>query len=337
MKSHTPDLVSVIVPVYNAETWLDDCIQSIVHQQYSKLQIILVNDGSKDNSENICLKWTRLDSRVQYIYQANSGVSVARNKGLAEAEGEYICFVDSDDWLEKNHITELLSALKSNIADMATIGYTKVNTRDHTNTPYLPPATQVIQIKTSEGEDSLIDLFESRLLYCPCAHLFKANIISKHNVAFRDGIHFGEDRLFLLDYLSHCNIITTVTTSTYNYRIENPSSLSHIKPDEVLQSEKLFFERNYHFIQNLGYSKIKTQQWLYTPIFNAYIDNLFLNRNIAFFHAHKKIKQLNSDSLFRQSLEKADTSTYSRLILFLFKWRLNILLALFLIRKGDRV
>ena len=330
MKQHIPDLVSVIVPVYNAGAWLSECVQSIVRQQYSNLQIILVNDGSRDISEDICLKWVEQDTRVRYIYQVNSGVSIARNRGIAEAKGEFICFVDSDDWIEENHISELLAALKTDKADMATVGYTKVNTTDFTLAHYFPPATQRIPLHAPEGEESLVNLFESRLLYSPVAHLFKAEIIDKHNIRYMEGIHFGEDRLFLLDYLSHCTSITTIATSTYKYRIENPSSLSNIKPETVLQSEQLFFERNKRFIDNLGFVKTKTQQWLYTSVFNAFIDDFFLNTGLTWLQAIRKASWLTSSPLFRQGLKKADTSTYSPFLLFLFKFKMNILLSILL-------
>lgn len=96
-------LISVIVPVYNVENYLCKCVDSIINQTYNNLEIILVDDGSTDGSASICDEYVLKDSRVKVIHKENGGVSSARNIGIAEASGEYICFVDSDDWLELDY------------------------------------------------------------------------------------------------------------------------------------------------------------------------------------------------------------------------------------------
>lgn len=105
-------LVSVVVPIYNVEQYLERCIKSIVEQTYENLEIILVNDGSKDNSLDICEKWKRQDSRIKIIDKKNGGLSSARNAGIDTAKGDYIFFVDSDDWLDVHIIEKLYRAIK---------------------------------------------------------------------------------------------------------------------------------------------------------------------------------------------------------------------------------
>lgn len=112
-------MISVIVPVYNVEQYLDQCVESIVKQTYKELKIILIDDGSTDDSGLICDKWGEMDSRVLVIHQSNQGVCVARNVGLAHAEGEYITFVDSDDYLHPQMYELLLRAMQKNNADIA--------------------------------------------------------------------------------------------------------------------------------------------------------------------------------------------------------------------------
>lgn len=111
-------LVSIIVPVYNNENYLDKCLTSLIQQTYNNIEIILVNDGSKDRSEDICLRYASLDDRVHYFYQANSGVSEARNKGLYNARGDYLLFVDSDDWLTDNAVDEFIRIALEEGADV---------------------------------------------------------------------------------------------------------------------------------------------------------------------------------------------------------------------------
>ena len=96
------DLISVIVPVYKVEKYLDRCVESIVNQTYKNLEIILVDDGSPDNCPAMCDAWAKKDSRIKVIHKENGGLSDARNAGMRLASGEYICFVDSDDWMDRN-------------------------------------------------------------------------------------------------------------------------------------------------------------------------------------------------------------------------------------------
>ena len=111
--------ISIIVPVYNAEKYLNQCIQSILNQTFSDLEVILVDDGSKDNSFEICKEFQKIDSRIKVLNQENKGAGAARNVGLAIAKGEYIGFVDSDDWIEPNMYETLYELINKNHADMA--------------------------------------------------------------------------------------------------------------------------------------------------------------------------------------------------------------------------
>ena len=105
-------LISVIVPVYKVEQYLDKCVESIVNQTYRNLEIILVDDGSPDNCPAMCDGWAKRDYRIKVIHKANGGLSDARNAGIEVAQGEYICFVDSDDYLESNYLKELIETKK---------------------------------------------------------------------------------------------------------------------------------------------------------------------------------------------------------------------------------
>ena len=111
-------LVSIIVPVYNVEKYLDKCMVSILCQSYKNIEVIIVNDGSTDKSLNICNKWKEKDSRIEMFSQPNKGLSSARNKGLKYAKGEYVLFVDSDDWISINMVDKMVNTFRINKADM---------------------------------------------------------------------------------------------------------------------------------------------------------------------------------------------------------------------------
>ena len=120
------DLISVIVPVYKAEKYLDRCVRSILSKTYGNLEVILVDDGSPDQSGDLCDAFAAEDNRVRVIHQENGGVSAARNAGLDVMQGKYFCFVDSDDYVEREIIEKLHVALVHNNVDLAICGYKRI-------------------------------------------------------------------------------------------------------------------------------------------------------------------------------------------------------------------
>lgn len=116
-------LVSIIIPVYNVEPYLEKCLQSVVTQTYKNIEILLVNDGSTDRSPAVCRAFAARDTRIQVLNQENGGVSSARNAGLEMANGEYVCFIDSDDWVETDYVATLWEVLEKCGADIAVVGF----------------------------------------------------------------------------------------------------------------------------------------------------------------------------------------------------------------------
>lgn len=119
------NLISVVIPIYNVENFLEDCLDSVISQSYSELEIILVNDGSLDQSGNICDKYSAKDSRIKVYHKLNGGLSDARNFGVKKSKGDYITFVDSDDFLASNYIEELYFSLIQTGADVSVCDYSK--------------------------------------------------------------------------------------------------------------------------------------------------------------------------------------------------------------------
>lgn len=112
------DLISIVIPVYNAEKKLSRCISSVLNQKYSNIEIVLIDDGSKDNSLIIANEWKKKDSRIKVISKENGGVSSARNKGIANSKGDYIMFVDADDWVSDNYCNDMIRAAQKYKADI---------------------------------------------------------------------------------------------------------------------------------------------------------------------------------------------------------------------------
>lgn len=217
--SNTP-LISVIVPVFNAQRFLPKCIGSILNQSYKNLEVLLIDDGSTDKSLEICKKYEQKDSRVVFISQENGGVSSARNNGLRRANGEYICFVDSDDWIPRKSIQVLYEAVSAEDADLAVGSIKRVKEGRNDILPS-PSAVNYIEDK-SEFLNYVKQVFPG-----PVAKLYKKEIINKYSLYFPSGIAVGEDTIFLCSYLENCKTIISVSDTVYFYNRLNGSSATH--------------------------------------------------------------------------------------------------------------
>lgn len=232
-------MVSVIVPIYNNEKYLPRCIESIIRQAYSDIEIILVDDGSTDSSGTICDKYAAKDERISVIHTSNCGVSSARNKGLDAACGEYVYFVDSDDIISRNAI-EILVALIGNY-DMSFAGHAIYDTNKRLRTRWEDYSEQP---HIWERDEALMLMFDCSALkgykqkyyyigYC-YNKLFRKSILDNFNIRFDEGIHYNEDRLFVVKYISNCNRIISIPKSIYKYFPSKKniySKNSHMKRD----------------------------------------------------------------------------------------------------------
>lgn len=208
-------LVSIIVPIYNTEYYVEKCLRSLICQDYANLEIILVDDGSSDNSVQICENIRKIDERIKIIKKQNEGVSATRNIGVQEAAGEYIIFVDADDWLEKNAVSYLVNLCLKNQADCAIANYF-IN------------EDSVQKVVTQEEcflkKESFQFLFEREMPVAVWAKIFKRSIVIENAIKFPRDIYVGEDLVFLVNYLCKSNICVFGTEPIYHYRISGKNS-----------------------------------------------------------------------------------------------------------------
>lgn len=207
-------LVSVIVPAYNSEEYINECIQSVVNQTFTDWELIVVNDGSKDKTGEFAEQWKVRDSRIHVIHQKNGGVSKARNAGIDTARGTYITFLDSDDLMAPI----CLEALCNNItnADMC------VYSRDilHAGDP-IPSITEVTTATIYNLQEAYNMLQKGAVIInSPCSRLFSLNIIREKGIRFREDLKLAEDLFFNLEYLDNCHSIAIGKTITYYYRTD---------------------------------------------------------------------------------------------------------------------
>ena len=208
-------MISIIIPVYNVAPYLDQCLESVINQTYTDWECILVNDGSTDNSGDICDSWAQKDNRIHVIHQNNSGVSVARNKGLDIARGEFITFIDSDDWIDKFFLESMFKHSKD--SDLVVSGLIR-NYQNSTTAEYTPLYTEYFPINEHQI-DKFVDLNKKSLLFAPHEKLYRADIINTYHIRFTIGCNYGEDLLFNYEYLQYVKNISTIAIALYHYRV----------------------------------------------------------------------------------------------------------------------
>ena len=222
-------LISIIVPVYNAQDYLRRCVNSILSQTYRDIEVILIDDGSTDKSGGICDTFALLDERAKVFHIPNCGVSSARNLGISKAKGEWITFIDSDDWLNKDALETLSQRWDT---DMVVGDFTI----SHREKRYL--CENDWHMITGDLIGYLTNYLKRPSGYSMFVYvwgrLFKTSIIKTNFIRFNTQLKIFEDTLFLMDYLCHCNSVQYVRKHVYNFYVnEHPSSERNIYLDPL--------------------------------------------------------------------------------------------------------
>ena len=228
--------VSLIIPVYNIELYLKRCLDSILNQRYKNLEIILINDGSTDGSLKLCQEYQKKDSRIILIDKKNEGVSSARNKGLEIASGDYIGFIDSDDWIDIDMIETLVNSIEKYRCDIS-ISSIYINNDSYST------KDKITKLNKEKCIKLCLELENPVLMAGVCNKLFKSHLI--RNMKFDVDLHIGEDMLFLIKALLKTENIIFIEKSLYHYfQRENSvthyfslKKLSNIKSHERLMKE----------------------------------------------------------------------------------------------------
>lgn len=211
--------VSVVVPVYNAASTLEMCALSILGQSYNDVQLVLINDGSKDSSIDICHKLAENYNNVLVIDKPNEGVSATRNKGIEACDGQYVMFVDSDDYIEKDMVEAMVSKLLTDNADLCMCGITIHKEGEESIKPLMNG-----HVRGKENiAEKVFELYKTNYINSPCNKLYKKELITE---GFSKDISLGEDLLFNLNYLENCNSVTFIDKGFYHYQFVNNQSLT---------------------------------------------------------------------------------------------------------------
>lgn len=239
-------LVSVIIPVYNTEKYLNKCLDSVINQSYSKLEVILVDDGSQDQSGKICDEYQKKDLRIKVIHNNNSGVSHARNTGLDICSGEFIIFVDSDDYIDENYVSELVKPFKQDNYDLVFCNYLEQDVKSSKTVCHVLSDNEMIRLSGDFYKD--YHVFK-QLLWFPWLKAYRTDIVKNNNIRFPEDMTDGEDQVFNYNYFENVRQYHYINMPLYTYcRNNSGTSLSKQVIDESYFSniKKAKFEKAFY-------------------------------------------------------------------------------------------
>lgn len=291
-------LISVIIPVYNVESYLKECLDSVSKQTYGDFEVILINDGSTDSSLQICKQFEEQDKRFKVIDKKNEGVSIARNAGIEKASGEWISFVDSDDKINEDYLSQLFIEVEKGI-DLVFQGVKRIDR----NSGSLISKTNFTREKVNVSEVEKIAVkHEITLNGNPVAKLFKRDIIVKNGLRFNEKFTYNEDKLFIMDYIAHSKgDILFSDIINYHYFIHKGSLTNRLlEPEEYLKPY-----RHFKFILKEQF-KIDYQKSEYSILFVNFKIYLHMYINSAF------ILKKGEEQKYLDELTEEDWKIYKR-------------------------
>lgn len=262
------ELFSVIIPVYNVAPYLRNCLNSVLAQTYSNLEIILVNDGSTDGSEEICLEYAEKDSRVQVISKENGGLHSARNAGLDRACGDYIWFVDSDDYVAEN-LAEIVRPLMREY-DFCGFEYMIKNEDGTTENHDQANVIRKFDLSTEEKKRQFFHriFFYHGTGWEAWGRVFRREIIEKYHLRFWDTKEiFAEDHGFTFQYLLHADKIIQLPDILYFYQIRRGSIMNQADMESRLERSGCLLKREAVYVEEQGFAKITEEFYLDSMIF----------------------------------------------------------------------
>lgn len=330
--------LSVIVPIYNSELYLDKCIESILNQDYTNLEVILVNDGSKDNSLNICKKYAAFDQRIRVIDKVNEGLVEARKSGVSVSTGEFITFVDSDDWINENMYSSLFKYDFEDIDLYVTNFYITHDKYEIENEFYFKSGIYDVNLISSQIIPNMINTGEfGNMGIAPAVwvKIFKKNILEEVIKNIPSSLTIGEDSAITYPYIMKCNKILIDSTNYYHYRqlpssmmkSYNPNTISNIKNLISYLNKKL---SNYEYINKLNNYYVQL-------VFKCIINEL--NNPNGYHISKKNIYNFLNDKFIESILNNTNFSSipykYKVLLYTLKNKKILFLKLIYLLKKGS--
>ena len=271
--------ISILMPVYNSQEYLKNTVQGVINQSYKEWELILVDDGSKDNSKNICIELQKIDNRIRFVNKENTGVSDTRNIALDNAKGKYIAFIDSDDSVHKDYLKILLSSIEKSNGQLAVCGFKerKISTNgqiEELSRVFYPKEV----IATEDMKDLIMDFGNSGLLNPLWNKLYSRKIIEENNIRFKEEVETGEDFIFNLQYFRKINNICFSKGELYYYIRRNNNSITYQYIDNMYEKGLEIHNLLEDFLKDMNFYNSKNKYIIYgnnlMGVFSAFL-NLF--------------------------------------------------------------
>ena len=328
MNNNSPQ-VSLIIPVYNVKETIHRCIETAINQRFSDYEIILVDDGSTDGSGSICDDYASERDNIHVIHKANGGLGSARNAGIQSAKGHYVCFADSDDYLEIDYISKMYYSLVENDVDLVISGYSLI--RKGKEVDYSPRKLTGVY-RDNEFKAILLEYAKgSSFLYFAWNKLFKRDLIIHNNLKYFDR-HCAEDMMFNAGYYGVSKSVIVIPDCLYKYTIDNSFSLSNRRRLGYWEDMKLVikeYQKIYDNDSDLEKKQPVINNLVVVLLRNAF-SNYISNEKYSLKESVSYIKKCSEDKdIDLPSLEIIPNSKIDNVILFSLRHRWYVLISLF--------
>lgn len=329
--------LSVIVPIYNVEIYLERSLNSLINQTFKDIEIILVNDGSTDASLDICRKYSVLDDRVKIIDKKNEGVSVARNIGIEASTSEYLVFMDPDDDIKINMYENLYSLIVKNECDICLCNYITVNNKNelicklpYTSGKYTENQIRNLLVSMIGGEK----LEDDVIMGSVWRGIYKKNIIKDYNIYFPINIRPMQDLIFMINYLSKCSNMYIDERAYYYYYINPNSGITGYKPNMWDNNNRVCNMLENIIIENKLETYIKqrlTNRWINSTL-SSISNEVHIDNNDNIFNRIIRIKKiLENPKLINKLkyLKYEEVRTIKKVVINLVKYKCSLILYIY--------
>ena len=285
--------ISIIIPVYNSEAFLKNCLLSICHQTYSDFDCILVNDGSSDRSGQICDEWSKLDSRFRVIHQTNKGVSQARNTALSQCNTQWITFVDSDDWLNEDYLAFMVNETSKHPDAEIIISSSLTHYGDKISEHCLMRNAGCHKFD-NQSQHVINELLEKYKIMAPWGKLYKKSIIDRYNVQFPADVSYGEDLIFNITYFSCIECFAIAKSAIYNYIVRDGSLSKKVK--DTWKTNYPQWVKLFDLFQAKNIDSAIINETLFKMLWDSITESIFNSKylGLSFKEEYKYIKSILS-------------------------------------------
>lgn len=324
--------ISVIVPVYNAEEYLERCIKSILNQSFTDFELILVDDGSTDSSPFLCDKAREKDNRIRVVHKDNGGVSSARNCGIDSSKGKYLIFCDSDDYVEQDWLELMYKAVTKDGADVGVCGFKFIfSDEEEKNTEIVYKGNELISVLDRSG---LYTVLESQLFYIMCDKIYKAEIIKQYNLKVDETIQYSEDIHFNFNYFMKMKGgFAVIGKALYNYEKRNENSATKKYAKNLWKITLKAFAMMKKAYKSLGTDAAQYEPEMYTRFVNmicSVLHNTMKKDNpMPWFEKFKENVRIVHSAEFQQAINGSDAVGFNPIYFKVLKTRSYSLIYIF--------